>query len=94
MELIVKIKSDGSNPYYQDGDVVEAMSLDRIYLAHAEMICNPRNFDFNTFGDGAGEGPLGQQAKDDVGMGGGNLQGNLLGIGRQFKENGGNGHGH
>ena len=50
MELIVKIKSDGSNPYYQDGDVVEAMSLDRIYLAHAEMICNPRNFDFNTFG--------------------------------------------
>ena len=43
---------------------------------------------------GAGEGPLGQQAKDDVGMGGGNLQGNLLGIGRQFKENGGNGHGH
>ena len=50
MELIVKIKSDGSNPYYQDGDVVEAMSLDRIYLAHAEMICDPRNFDFNTFG--------------------------------------------
>jgi len=50
MELIVKVKSDGSNPYYQDGDVVEAMSLDRIYLAHAEMICNPRNFDFNTFG--------------------------------------------
>lgn len=50
MELIVKVKSDGSNPYYQDGDVVEAMSLDRIYLAHAEMICNPTNFDFNTFG--------------------------------------------
>ena len=46
MELIVKIKSEGSNPYYQDGDVVEAMSLDRIYLTHAEMICNPRNFDF------------------------------------------------
>ena len=50
MELIVKVKSDGSNPYYQDGDVIDTMSLDRIYLAHAEMICNPRNFDFNTFG--------------------------------------------
>ena len=50
MELIVKIKSDGSNPYYQDGDVVDAMSLDRIYLAHAEMICHPDNFGFNTNG--------------------------------------------
>ena len=50
MELIVKVKSDGSNPYYQDGDVVEAMSLDRIYLAHAEMICHPDNFGFNANG--------------------------------------------
>jgi hypothetical protein len=50
MELIVKIKSDGSNPYYQDGDVVEAMSLGRIHLAHAEMICHPDNFGFNTNG--------------------------------------------
>ena len=50
MELIVKIKSDGTNPRYQDGDVVEAMSLDRIYLAHAEMICHPNNFGFNTNG--------------------------------------------
>ena len=48
MELIVKVKSDGSNPYYQDGDVIEAMSLGRIHLAHAEMICHPDNFGFNT----------------------------------------------
>jgi len=50
MELIVKIKSDGASPRYQDGDVVDAMSLDRIYLAHAEMICHPNNFGFNTNG--------------------------------------------
>ena len=50
MELIVKVKSDGSNPYYQDGDVINAMSLDRIYLAHAEMICHPDNFGFNANG--------------------------------------------
>ena len=50
MELIVKIKSNGSNPRYQDGDVVEAMSLDQIYMAHAEMICNVSNFGFNTQG--------------------------------------------
>jgi len=50
MELIVRIRSHGSSQYYQDGDVVDAMSLDRIYLAHAEMICNPNNFGFNTNG--------------------------------------------
>ena len=50
MELIVKVKSDGSNPYYQDGDVIDAMSLGRIHLAHAEMICHVDNFDFNTNG--------------------------------------------
>ena len=50
MELIVKIKSDGANPRYQDGDVVSAMSFDRIHLAHAEMICHPNNFGFNTNG--------------------------------------------
>ena len=35
MELIVKIKSNGANPRYQDGDVVDAMSLNSIYLDHA-----------------------------------------------------------
>lgn len=50
MELIVKIQSAGSIPSYQDGDVVQAMSLDRIYVAHAEMICNVSNFGFNTNG--------------------------------------------
>ena len=50
MELIVKVKSEGSNPYYQDGDVVHAMSLARIYSVHAEMICHPDNFGFNTNG--------------------------------------------
>jgi len=50
MELIVKIQSAGSNPAYQDGDVVQAMSLDQIYTVHAEMICNTSNFGFNTQG--------------------------------------------
>jgi len=50
MELIVKVKSDGSNPYYQDGDIIEAMSLGRIHLSHAEMICHVDNFGFNTNG--------------------------------------------
>ena len=50
MELIVKIQSNGANPQYQDGDVVQAMSLDRIYMTHAKLICHPRNFGFNTFG--------------------------------------------
>ncbi len=50
MELIVKIQSAGSNPAYQDGDVVQAMSLDQIYMVHAEMICNVSNFGFNTQG--------------------------------------------
>jgi len=50
MELIVKVKSDGSNPYYQDGDVVQAMSLDYINFVHAEMICHPSNFGFSTNG--------------------------------------------
>ena len=50
MELIVKVKSDGANPYYQDGDVVQAMSLSHIHLVHAEMICHPDNFGFNTNG--------------------------------------------
>tara|TARA_R110002051_G_scaffold111306_5_gene183923 strand:- start:10209 stop:11036 length:828 start_codon:yes stop_codon:yes gene_type:complete len=50
MELIVKIQSAGSNPSYQDGDVVQAMSLDQIYMVHAEMICNVSNFGFNTQG--------------------------------------------
>tara|TARA_R110002051_G_scaffold213714_2_gene278581 strand:+ start:148 stop:975 length:828 start_codon:yes stop_codon:yes gene_type:complete len=50
MELIVKIQSVGSNPSYQDGDVVQAMSLDQIYMTHAEMICNVSNFGFNTQG--------------------------------------------
>ena len=46
MELIVKIKSGGSSQYYQDGDVVDAMSLNRIYLAHAQMICHHNKFGF------------------------------------------------
>jgi hypothetical protein len=50
MELIVKIQSVGSNPSYQDGDVVQAMSLDQIYMAHAEMICDVSNFGFNIQG--------------------------------------------
>ena len=50
MELIVKIQSAGSNPSYQDGDVVQAISLDQIYMTHAEMICNVSNFGFNTQG--------------------------------------------
>ena len=50
MELIVKIQSVGDNLHYQDGDVVDAVSLEQIYMAHAEMICNVSNFGFNAQG--------------------------------------------
>ena len=51
MELVLKINSIGDDHiHYQDGDVVEAFSNTRIHLCHAEMICHPDNFSFNTAG--------------------------------------------
>ena len=47
MELIVKVNDSAS---YKDGDIVDAKCLDSINFAHAENICNPRNFGFNTSG--------------------------------------------
>ena len=47
MELIVKVNDSAS---YKDGDVVDVKCLDSINFAHAENICNPRNFGFNTSG--------------------------------------------
>ena len=47
MEVIVKVNDSAS---YKDGDVVDAKCLDSINFAHAENICNPRNFGFNTSG--------------------------------------------
>jgi hypothetical protein len=51
MELVLKINSvSGDHIHYQDGDVIEAFSNVRIHFCHAEMICHPDNFSFNTVG--------------------------------------------
>ena len=48
MELIVKIgNTDGDSNTYQDGDVVQTFSLNRILTANAENICNVNNFSIN-----------------------------------------------
>ena len=51
MELVLKVNSiDNDQIHYQDGDVVEAFANTRIHLCHAEMICHPDNFGFNSVG--------------------------------------------
>ena len=51
MELVLKINSvTGDHVHYQDGDVIEAFANTRIHLCHAEMICHPDNFSFNSVG--------------------------------------------
>ena len=48
MELIVKIgNTDGDSNTYQDGDVVQTFSLNRILTANAENICKVNNFSIN-----------------------------------------------
>ncbi len=44
MELIVKINSNPGDLSYQDGDIVQTITNKRIYLCHAQMICNVSNF--------------------------------------------------
>ena len=44
MELIVKINSNPGELSYQDGDIVQAITNERISLCHAQMICNVSNF--------------------------------------------------
>ena len=49
MELIIKVGNpDGPQTSYRDGDVVQAFSLNRILLSHAEGICNTNNFSMNS----------------------------------------------
>jgi hypothetical protein len=49
MELIVKIgNTDSISTGYQDGDVVQTFSLNRILMANAENICNVNNFSINS----------------------------------------------
>ena len=51
MELVLKVNStSGDQSHYQDGDVIEAFSSTRIQFCHADMICHPNNFGFNSAG--------------------------------------------
>jgi len=51
MELVLKVTLTASDHiHYQDGDVIEAFSDVRIAFGHAEMICHPDQFGFNSAG--------------------------------------------
>jgi hypothetical protein len=51
MEVVLKINTvAGDHKHYQDGDIIEAFSNTRIHFCHAEMICHPDNFAFNSEG--------------------------------------------
>ena len=51
MEIVLKINSANNDPKnYQDGDIVQTFTNDHIHMCHAEMICSPKHFSFNTFG--------------------------------------------
>ncbi len=51
MEVVLKINTvAGDHKHYQDGDIIEAFSNTRIHFCHAEMICHPDQFDFNSDG--------------------------------------------
>tara|TARA_Y100000401_G_scaffold116147_1_gene121261 strand:+ start:1619 stop:2440 length:822 start_codon:yes stop_codon:yes gene_type:complete len=50
MEIIVKINDGPSETSYKDGDIVQAFTLDEIYLHHAQNKCNVRNFALTTDG--------------------------------------------
>ncbi len=48
MELLLQINSVSDNPdAFQDGDVIDAISISRIRLAWAAHLCHPKNFDTN-----------------------------------------------
>ena len=50
MEIIVKINDGPSETSCKDGDIVQAFTLDEIYLHHAQNKCNVRNFALTTDG--------------------------------------------
>lgn len=50
MEIIVKINDGPSETSCKDGDIVQAFTLDEIYLHHAQNKCNVRNFGLTTDG--------------------------------------------
>ena len=50
MEIIVKINDNLGETSYKDGDIVQAFTLDEIYLHHAQNKCNVRNFGLTTDG--------------------------------------------
>ena len=49
-ELILKIGSAGPDPFWQDGDVIEAFNNKRILCTHAQHICDHRKENFNRSG--------------------------------------------
>jgi len=49
-ELIIKIGTNGPNPAYQDGDIVDAFNSRRIKFGHAWDICKPHDKGFNSDG--------------------------------------------
>jgi hypothetical protein len=51
MEIVISTSSIGADQnQYQDGDIVQSFSDNQIYLCHAQMICNPKNFSLNNAG--------------------------------------------
>jgi len=50
MELLLKVGSNGSDPEYQDGDIVCAFNNRRILCCHAEMICHVQKVELNSEG--------------------------------------------
>ena len=51
MELLLQINSvSDSETDFQDGDVIDAISLSRIRLTWAAFLCHPKNFELNTSG--------------------------------------------
>lgn len=48
MELILKIGDVDGDSTYKDGDIVQAFSLERIQICHAEMKCHISNFPIDT----------------------------------------------
>lgn len=39
MQLLIKVNSSGDDPHYQDGDIVEAFSEERVLRMYAEQLC-------------------------------------------------------
>ena len=50
MELLVKVGTSGLDPAYQDGDIVDAFSNERIATVHASHICDAAKFGFTDDG--------------------------------------------